>query len=155
MGGRDKHPKFQQDPRWPTAHLKLQQLWQRYKERHPEAKQGDFGKRYGIGSQSMVSQYMNAIRPLSIEAASKFAKGFGCEIKDISPEMDRWARGHIFPAFGIAGLVKAVGLGFLAAGLLQAVPHSEAATSQSLYIMLNRWLRVVRSFLTDDTAVIA
>lgn len=47
--------------------------------------QSAFGATYDIGNQSMVSQYLNAKRPLNIEAAKKFAIGLGVTIGEFSP----------------------------------------------------------------------
>ena len=47
--------------------------------------QSAFGATYDIGNQSMVSQYLNAKRPLNIEAAKKFAIGLGLTIGEFSP----------------------------------------------------------------------
>jgi transcriptional regulator with XRE-family HTH domain len=47
---------------WTHAHVRLKRL---YKERIGDSMtQEDFGKRYGIGNQSMVAQYLNGTRPL-------------------------------------------------------------------------------------------
>jgi len=47
----------------------------------------DFGGRYGLGTQGMVSQYLLGRRPLNVEAARKFAEGLGCTINEISPSL--------------------------------------------------------------------
>ncbi len=65
------------------AHLTLKRLY----EERVQLSQAEFGKKYEIGSQSMVAQYLTGKRPLNIEAAAKFARGIGCTIYDISPEM--------------------------------------------------------------------
>jgi hypothetical protein len=119
MGAREKVVEAKQDPRWPNAHIRLQQLWQ---ERAPMS-QEKFGAEFDIGNQSMVSQYLNGINPLNIEAASKFAQGLGCHIKDISPEMDRYMRRLFLPALGLAAWGKMLLLVLL---LIPAAP-SEAA----------------------------
>ena len=71
---------------WADAHIKLKRI---YDERFSPTgmTQREFGKRYGIGSQSMVAQYLNGIRPLNFDAAAKFAKALHCTIYDICPEM--------------------------------------------------------------------
>lgn len=70
---------------WATAHIRLKRL---YDERiTPVMSQREFGKLYGIGSQPMVSQYLTGERPLNYKAAGKFARGLGCTIYDICPEM--------------------------------------------------------------------
>lgn len=49
--------------------------------------QADFGEKYGIGSQGMVSQYLQARRPLNVDAAVAFAKGLGVSIEQFSPQL--------------------------------------------------------------------
>ncbi|RQT74783.1 helix-turn-helix transcriptional regulator [Burkholderia cepacia] len=46
--------------------------------------QGEFGARYGIGTQGMVWQYLNGRRPLNIAAATAFATGLGVKIPSFS-----------------------------------------------------------------------
>ena len=79
---------------WTTAHIRLKRI---YDERVPPGmNQKEFGKRYGIGGQSMVAQYLNGAKPLNYEAAVKFAKALRCTIFDICPEMAE----EIFPVLG-------------------------------------------------------
>jgi transcriptional regulator with XRE-family HTH domain len=78
------------------AHITLKRLWD-----EPIGPTGmsqeEFGELYGIGSQAMVSQYLLGTRPLNYDAAAKFAKGYGCSIEDICPEMARTLAKDIFP----------------------------------------------------------
>lgn len=77
------------------AHVNLKRL---YDERIPkDLTQGEFGKKYGIGTQGMVWQYLSGRRPLNVEAAAKFARGLGCTIYDISPEMAEDLRQDVVP----------------------------------------------------------
>lgn len=77
------------------AHVNLKRL---YDERIPaDLTQGEFGKKYGIGTQGMVWQYLSGRRPLNLEAAAKFARGLGCTIFDISPEMAEALRQDVVP----------------------------------------------------------
>lgn len=46
-----------------------------------------FGAEYGVGSQGMVWQYLNAHAPLNVSAAMKFARGLGCDIAEFSPRL--------------------------------------------------------------------
>lgn len=70
---------------WDNASTRLKKL---YDERVPPGmSQREFGRIYGIGSQSMVAQYLNGARPLHFEVAAKFARGLRCHIDDICPEM--------------------------------------------------------------------
>ena len=78
-----------------------ERLTKLYAQRVPEGmSQEQFGKRFGIGNQSMVSQYLSGHRPLNFEAAAKFAKGLRCTIADISPELTRRLRVDIIPVLG-------------------------------------------------------
>ena len=49
--------------------------------------QKDLGATCGIGTGGMVSQYLNAKRPISLHTAIKFAKGLGVSVADISPTL--------------------------------------------------------------------
>lgn len=44
-----------------------------------------FGKKFGIGSQGMVWQYLNNRAPLNVAVAKKFANGLGVSVKEFSP----------------------------------------------------------------------
>ena len=76
------------------AHINLKRL---YDERVKELTQGEFGKKFGIGTQGMVWQYLSGRRPLNVEAAAKFARGLSCTIFDISPEMAEELRQDVVP----------------------------------------------------------
>ena len=73
---------------WTEAHIALKQLWD---ERIAPTgmSQEEFGEKYGIGTQGMVSQYILGKKPITYDAAAKFAEGLGCSIEDICPEMAR------------------------------------------------------------------
>lgn len=49
--------------------------------------QKELGTTCGIGTGGMVSQYLNAKRPISLHTAIKFAKGLGVSVADISPTL--------------------------------------------------------------------
>src|SRR5690625_6091779 len=46
-----------------------------------------FGSIAGIGSQSLVCQYLNGRTPLNLAVAVKFAHGLGVQVKDFSPRL--------------------------------------------------------------------
>lgn len=120
-----------------------------YAERAPKGmNQEDFGTAYGIGNQSMVSQYLSGHRPLNIEAAAKFAKGLRCTIRDISPEMAAALEADVLPMLGARALKRVMAKMMLAVvAALFTIPPSHAADPQfditfnSLHIALRRWLR--------------
>ncbi|MCA7086078.1 hypothetical protein K7G19_21030 [Cupriavidus sp. DB3] len=58
-----------------------------FAERKGKLSQEEFGSRFGIGSQSMVWQYLNGRRPLNIKAATGFAQGLGVGVGDFSPRL--------------------------------------------------------------------
>ncbi len=91
--------------RWPSAHVRLREL---YEQRAPGGmSQEQFGAEYGLGSQGMVWQYLNGHRPLNFEAAAKFAKGLRCTIADISPEMAEALKREIIPVLGPKAWLRA------------------------------------------------
>jgi phage repressor protein C with HTH and peptisase S24 domain len=49
--------------------------------------QGEFGERFGIGSQGAVWQYLNGQIPLNAEAARRFAEGLRRQVSDFSPRI--------------------------------------------------------------------
>lgn len=49
--------------------------------------QAEFGDDHGIGTQGAVWQYLNAVIPLNLDAALKFADGLDVSISDFSPRL--------------------------------------------------------------------
>jgi len=76
---------------WQIADARnLRQLFDARLETVAEGKlisQMEFGAKYGIGSQGMVWQYLNAHRPLNIKAAAAFARGLGVSVAEFSPTL--------------------------------------------------------------------
>lgn len=106
---------------WSNAHITLKRL---YDERIGDGmSQKEFGRRYRIGSQSMVAQYLNGDKPLNYDAAAKFAKALDCTIYDICPEMGDALKLEIFPVLGKALRRAAM---FLLCVLLQQFAPSDA-----------------------------
>lgn len=64
--------------------LTLKEIWERKK---PGA-QGKFGVDFDIGEQGLVTQYLNAVIPLNLEVAIKFAKGLGVAIGEFAPRFE-------------------------------------------------------------------
>lgn len=58
-----------------------------YKERSVGISQAEFGKKFMIGSQSMVWQYLNGRLALNIDVARKFADALKVNISDFSPSL--------------------------------------------------------------------
>ena len=88
-----------------NAHHRLKRL---FDERHGDITTKQFGIKHGIGSQSMVWQYLNGHRPLNFISAAKFAKGLRCTIYDISPEMAETVRQEILPVLGLTDSMPVV-----------------------------------------------
>jgi transcriptional regulator with XRE-family HTH domain len=84
---------------WADANVMLKRLWDE-RVAPTGMSQEDFGEKYGIGSQAMVSQYLLGTRPLNYDAAARFAKGFGCTIEDICPAMATTLAQEIVPVLG-------------------------------------------------------
>jgi SOS-response transcriptional repressor LexA len=50
--------------------------------------QAEFARKYEVpGGASMVSQHIKGRRPINLEAAIAYAKGFNCQVADISPRL--------------------------------------------------------------------
>jgi transcriptional regulator with XRE-family HTH domain len=113
--------------------------------------QEEFGDRFGIGNQSMVSQYMLGTRPLNYDAAAKFAKGFDCSIEDICPDMARAIYKDIIPV--LRRSLRRRKLALLALGALlwgfgsddaNALGRTMKTMSASVYYVKSlRWLMMV------------
>lgn len=105
-----------------------QRLKQLYDSRAPKGmSQEEFGKTFGIGTQSMVSQYLSGHRPLNYEAVAKFAKGLRCTIADISPELAMRLKAEILPVLGRVSLKAALLLA------LSGVPGLEPAKAAETF----------------------
>ena len=112
-----------------------------YEHRVPEGmSQEQFGKQFGVGNQSMVSQYLSGHRPLNLDAAAKFAKGLRCTIADISPGLATHVRVEIFPVLGRVSIKAALALAFLVPPLQ---PTDEAKTSFNIIKIHIAWRRLL------------
>lgn len=65
--------------------------------------QAKFGETYGIGTQGMVWQYLNAHRPLNPRAAKAFADGLNLTLTDISPTLAEQIKTIASTVSGAAG----------------------------------------------------
>lgn len=60
----------------------------RLSERFKGVKQAQFARDFNVpGGPSMISQHIKGHRPISLEAALAYAKGFGCSLEEISPRL--------------------------------------------------------------------
>lgn len=110
---------------WNGAHVRLKRI---YEERIGDSMtQKEFGRSSGIGSQSMVAQYLNGIRPLNYDTAALFAAALRCTIQDICPEMADSLREKILPVLGKA--LRRAAMVLLAIGLYQFAPSDARASS--------------------------
>jgi len=81
------HRKAKMTPQRVEDAKRLKELWGAFKASPDFISQEKFGDKYGIGSQSAVTQFINGQTPLSPKSAASFARGLGCSIRDISPEL--------------------------------------------------------------------
>lgn len=106
----------------------------------PSMSQAEFGQLFDIGTQGMVSQYLTGHRPLNVEAAAKFARGLGCTIADISPDMARRLRVDVFPVLGRvtvkAMLALMIGIPPSLPSPAEAAPDTRAS---HVYYVKRRW----------------
>jgi transcriptional regulator with XRE-family HTH domain len=111
------------------AHITLKRLWD---ERIAPTgmSQEEFGEKYGIGTQGMVSQYLLGTRPLHYDAAARFARGLNCSIEEICPDMARVLLKDIFPVLRRSLRRRRLALlAWFAAGATALAPQqSDAAT---------------------------
>ena len=66
---------------------RLKKLWDAYRATDHSLSQVDFGKDFGIGSQSAVTNMLNGHMAISLNAAKAFAKGLGVEVRSFSPRL--------------------------------------------------------------------
>jgi hypothetical protein len=62
---------------------KMRALW----KARPHENQTVFGEKYDVGNQSAVGQFLRGETPLSLKAASGFARGLGCDVSAFSPRL--------------------------------------------------------------------
>lgn len=141
---------------WKEDNARLRRL---YLERVPKGmSQAQFGKINGIGSQSMVAQHLNGDRPLTFEAASKYAAGLHCTIYEISPSMGD-AISSFLPVLGrplrhAAVLLLAV-LAFIGPTdtSAMAISHNCSYSSPPKYTMIDRIKHFFRSLIFQKLAL--
>lgn len=65
---------------------------QRLASRFTGVNRAKFARTYGVpGGQVMVYQHITGRRPISLEAAEAYARGFGCSLEEISPRLAKEA----------------------------------------------------------------
>ena len=119
--------------RWndPAAHVKLRELYQA-RIQPTGMSQSEFGAVHGIGTQGMVWQYLSGHKPLSLEAAAKFARALGCTIYDISPSLAEALKSEILPVLGPKGWRRAAVVAILSIpGFFVRPDKADAAVSIS------------------------
>lgn len=58
------------------------------KARFAHVNRAEFARRHGIkGGQASVYQHINGLRPISLDAAKAYARGFGVPLEEISPRL--------------------------------------------------------------------
>lgn len=115
-------------------------------QKHSTVSQAEFARRYGIGSASLMSQYMTGRRPINLAAACKFARGLGVALGDISLELEHLVK-QAAPLAGLADSVSNTGAAVCEVRLVQ-LPldskeggHSALSEKSWLQISLSKeWL---------------
>lgn len=69
---------------------RLLAFWEAAKAANPKLSQRQFAEDHqiGDGSQGILWQYIRGVIPLNVDAAIRFAKGFGCKVSDFSPRLE-------------------------------------------------------------------
>lgn len=58
------------------------------KARFANVNRAEFARQHGIkGGQASIYQHINALRPISLDAAKAYARGFGVPLEEISPRL--------------------------------------------------------------------
>lgn len=113
----------------------------------------EFGRRFEVGSQSIVSQYLNAQRPLNIQTAVAFAKGLDVEIGDFSPRLAdeiRRSTSTISESVWRAAAGSEVGLSL--SDRLQLVMAEQKLSIDALAALLSVETAVIRAWLQDHNS---
>ncbi|WP_354676774.1 S24 family peptidase [Cupriavidus plantarum] len=113
--------------------------------------QEEFGRRFEVGPQGIVWQYLNARRALNIKAAGAFAKGLGVAVDSFSPRLAdeiRLAASHIADA--VPTVPKGAELGARPADRLALVMGEQRLDVQELAQLLAVEPPVVRAWLEPD-----
>ena len=110
-----------------------------YYERIRDMNQAQFGALFDIGNQSMVSQYLTGHTPLNYDVVAKFARGLGCTIAEISPELARKLRADILPVLGRVA-VKSIFAALIAIPP-SMIPSKAQAQFDIIIYHINDWLR--------------
>lgn len=112
-----------------------------YRDRVPRGmSQAEFGQLFGIGTQGMVSQYLTGHTALNVEAMAKFAKGLGCTIADISPEMARQLKVEIFPVLGRISVKAVIAL------VMLAIPAILPSRAEAAFNISNSLIRPLSEY---------
>jgi transcriptional regulator with XRE-family HTH domain len=135
---------------WSEAHITLKRLWDE-RVAPTGMSQEEFGEKFYIGTQGMVSQYLLGTRPLNYDAAAKFARGFGCSIEDICPEMARTLSKDIIPVLrrslrrrklALLAMVSLITALLMPQPVEAAVLHNSFSSDLTrIRIACRRWLR--------------
>lgn len=135
---------------WNTdTHERLQKLWNE-RVAPTGMSQKEFGERYGIGSQGMVSQYLLGTRPLNYDAALKFAEGFSCTIAEICPDMAERIARDFLPRLGTMlprGRLRRRAAAYIVAGALGLILHNQ--------ISVTDFARAGNGLITDCMRILA
>lgn len=144
---------------WGDSSTMLRRLWSE-RVAPTGMSQDEFGEKFGIGTQSMVSQYMLGTRPLNYDAAAKFARGFGCTIEDICPAMATTLAQDIVPVLGRKLWRRRLGLlalAYLIPAFLLPDPAQAGASSSGAravyYVKSRRWLRWLLPLIPPDCEI--
>jgi len=115
--------------------------------------QEEFGRRFEIGSQGMVWQYLNARRPLNIKAAVGFSKGLGVPVDAFSPRLAqevRLAASHVREA--IPAVPAGAEAGARPSDRIAMVMAEQHLDVQDLAQLLAVEPAVVRAWLEPDAS---
>ena len=113
--------------------------------------QEEFGRRFEVGTQGMVWQYLNARRALNIKAASAFAKGLGVAVDSFSPRLAdeiRLAASHVADA--IPAVPRGAESGARPCDRIALVMAEQHLDVQQLAQLLSVEPPVVRAWLEPD-----
>lgn len=112
---------------------RLRHLWDT--RAHPS--QAEFGELYGIGNQSVMSQFLLGRTPLSLKAARGFAAGLGCHVEDFSSRLAEQAA-------AIANLVPRDRLSGEAAEIAAAIDALGPTERERVLLLVRQIIEIAR-----------
>jgi hypothetical protein len=115
---------------------------ERLKARFSKVNRAAFARDHNLkGNQAMIYQHITGRRPISLEAALIYAKGFGCNLEEISPRL----------ALEVTDAAAKTGTPTTKSGIIEAREITEKITNIEASVKINDLNELISSFLCSDS----